>query len=153
MQKLDIPGFALFAPACVMFLLALAWGDNVYAWNSATVIGLFCGCFITVCVFVAWEHRAKDNAMIPLSMLRRPIVFFSCCTILLQMGALLMLAYYLPEWFQVVQNASPTRSGVLTLPTVCSEILGAIISGALSTFKPNSSAQSYPPAKNIQLPN
>ncbi|MCJ1405112.1 hypothetical protein MMC11_008338 [Xylographa trunciseda] len=133
LQKLDLPGFALFAPACVMFLLALAWGGNIYAWNSATVIGLFCGSFGTICLFFAWEYREKDNAMIPLGMLRRPVVFFSCWTILLQMGALLMLAYYLPEWFQVVQDASPTRSGVLTLPTVCSEIFGAIISGALTS--------------------
>jgi hypothetical protein len=38
-----------------MFLLALQWGGQKYAWNSGTIIGLFIGSFANLCVFLAWE--------------------------------------------------------------------------------------------------
>ncbi|KAJ9306058.1 hypothetical protein DTO217A2_4530 [Paecilomyces variotii] len=93
-EELDLIGFALFAPACVMFLLAMIWGGTTYPWRSSTTIGLFCGAFAT-----------------------------------LLMGAVLLLSYYLPIWFQVVKNASPTMSGVMILPTAIAQILGAVLAG------------------------
>ncbi|KAJ9249768.1 hypothetical protein DTO207G8_6555 [Paecilomyces variotii] len=93
-EELDLIGFALFAPACVMFLLAMIWGGTTYPWRSSTIIGLFCGAFAT-----------------------------------LLMGAVLLLSYYLPIWFQVVKNASPTMSGVMILPTAIAQILGAVLAG------------------------
>src|SRR5437773_10812792 len=67
--QLDLVGFVTFAPAVVMFLLALEWGGNTYAWRSATIIGLLCGAFGMFAFFLAWEkHKGKD-AMVPLSML------------------------------------------------------------------------------------
>ncbi|KAG6986530.1 hypothetical protein G7Y79_00078g099840, partial [Physcia stellaris] len=42
-ERLDLLGFAIFAPAAIQFLLALQWGGTKYRWNSPTVIGLFCG--------------------------------------------------------------------------------------------------------------
>ncbi|KAJ9215410.1 hypothetical protein DTO166G4_3064 [Paecilomyces variotii] len=93
-EELDLIGFALFAPACVMFLLAMIWGGTTYPWKSSTIIGLFCGAFAT-----------------------------------LLMGAVLLLSYYLPIWFQVVKNASPTMSGVMILPTAIAQILGAVLAG------------------------
>jgi hypothetical protein len=52
--KLDLIGFVLFAPATIQLLLALDYGGNTYPWNSATVIGLFCGAGGTFVVFVIW---------------------------------------------------------------------------------------------------
>ena len=40
-EKLDLLGFAIFAPAAIQFLLALQWGGTKYRWDSATTIGLF----------------------------------------------------------------------------------------------------------------
>lgn len=42
------------------------------------------------------------------------------------MGALSLLAYYLPLWFQVVKGAS-TKSGVMTLPSAISQALGSLV--------------------------
>jgi len=57
LRKLDLIGFLLFTPAVVMFILALQWGGTDYTWDSATVIGLFCGALGNLLVFLAWEHR------------------------------------------------------------------------------------------------
>jgi len=47
------------------------------------------------------------------------------------MGSLILLCYYLPLWFQIVKGVNPLLSGVMTLPTVISQSLGAIFVGKL----------------------
>src|ERR1700733_11151661 len=76
--KLDLIGFALFAPSTIQLLLALEYGGNEYAWNSATVIGLFCGAGGTFIVFLIWEYARGDDAMVPLSMMKHRGVWSSC---------------------------------------------------------------------------
>jgi MFS family permease len=63
-KELDLLGFALFAPASIMLLLALTWGGVRYSWSSATIIGLFCGSAATVALFALWEIRRGDRAMV-----------------------------------------------------------------------------------------
>lgn len=128
-EELDLIGFALFAPACVMFLLAMIWGGTTYPWRSSTIIGLFCGAFAMLLVCIAWVMYRGEKAMIPPNIARKRLVIFGCFTSCFQMGAVLLLSYYLPIWFQVVKNASPTMSGVMILPTAIAQILGAVLAG------------------------
>lgn len=128
-NELDLMGFALFAPACIMFLLALNWGGNQYRWNSATILGLFCGAFATAVVFGVWEFRRGERAMIPLNVIRTRLVFFGCCTSCFQCGSMFLLSFYLPLWFQVVKDATPLMSGVMILPTAISQAVGSIVAG------------------------
>ncbi|KEF56994.1 uncharacterized protein A1O9_07184 [Exophiala aquamarina CBS 119918] len=130
-EELDLVGFLLFAPACIMLLLAIAWGGNEYSWASPTIIGLFCGAFVTSLIFGFWEFKKGETAMIPPRFLRNNLVVFGCCTSCFQNGGMLLLSYYLPLWFQVVKNASPTMSGVDVLPTAISQALSAVMVGKL----------------------
>jgi MFS family permease len=126
---LDIPGFAIFAPSSVMLLLALNWGGNDYAWNSATIIGLLCGSAAVLAIFVYWEIRQQDKAMIPPSLMKLREVYSACVTALIQGGSMLVLVYYIVLWFQVIKHASPSKSGVYTLPSFLSQVLFAALSG------------------------
>src|SRR6187402_3345062 len=75
---LDLIGFSLFAPACIMFLMALQWGGIRHPWISATILGLFGGSIATATVFAFWEQRLGKDAMIPMGMLKKRIVYSSC---------------------------------------------------------------------------
>lgn len=130
-EELDLVGFLLFAPACIMLLLAIAWGGSEYRWASSTIIGLFSGAFIVSLIFAFWEFKKGETAMIPPRFLRNNLVVFGCCTSCFQNGGMLLLSYYLPLWFQVVKNASPTMSGVDVLPTAISQALSAVMVGKL----------------------
>ncbi|GAD91480.1 MFS multidrug transporter [Paecilomyces variotii No. 5] len=130
-EKFDILGFTLFAPAAIQLLLALQYGGNEYAWNSATVIGLFCGAGGTFIVFLLWEARKGDDAMIPFSIMRQRIVWCSCIFGFFLMGTVMIASYYHPIYFQAVKGVSPTLSGVYLLPSILSQLMLAVMAGAL----------------------
>ena len=130
-EKLDLLGFAIFAPAAIQFLLALEWGGTSYPWDSATVIGLFCGAAGMFCLFLEVEYRKGDAAMIPLHMVRQRIVW--CSNLVMFFSFTSVVSYYLPIYFQTARNATPTMSGVYLLPTILSQIMSAITAGYLGT--------------------
>ncbi|KAF2177954.1 efflux pump protein [Zopfia rhizophila CBS 207.26] len=129
--ELDLIGFFLFAPASIMALLALHFGGNDYLWNSSVVIGLFCGAGATAILFVLWERRMGDRAMIPPSMASQRIVYTSAINGSALVAAILVAAQYLPIYFQGVLGYGPAMSGVNTLPGILSQLLMVILSGIL----------------------
>ncbi|KAJ5765128.1 hypothetical protein N7520_004687 [Penicillium odoratum] len=125
-EKLDLIGFFIFAPAMIQLLLALDYGGNQYAWNSATVIGLFCGSGMMFLLFLAWEYRTGTEAMFPLHMSVFVVSFFFFAG-----GMTACATYYLPLYFQVVKGASPMMSGVYMLPNIISQLILVISAGLL----------------------
>jgi hypothetical protein len=74
LPKFDLVGFALFAPAAIMLLLALQFGSSDSPWNSETVIGCFCGSGVTAIILLLWERCMGKDAMMPLEMISPRIV-------------------------------------------------------------------------------
>jgi MFS family permease len=130
-KQLDLIGCALFIPSIIMVMLAMEWGGGRESWNSATIIGLFVGFAVGMIVFVLWELHTGDQAMIPFSLLGNQSVLFSILFAFFFLGSFVVPVYYLPEWFQIVKTASPIRSGVMLLPSVCTQIAGSLLSGVL----------------------
>ncbi|KAI8961510.1 putative MFS multidrug transporter [Daldinia sp. FL1419] len=129
--QLDLVGFAIFAPAAVMFLLALQFGSSEYPWNSSTVIGLFVGAGVTFPIFLWWEHRQGDKAMLPFSMVGRRIVWVSAIYGSALMTTIFVAAQFFPIYFQSVKGVGPTMSGVNMLPSILSSVVFILVSGAL----------------------
>ncbi|KAK7937302.1 uncharacterized protein PG986_014170 [Apiospora aurea] len=128
-STMDLVGFGLFAPAAVQLLLALQYGGNQYSWNSATVIGLLAGGAGTLALFFYWEHTKGKSAMVPLYLLRQRTVWSSCATMFFNIGVTNIISYYLPIYFQAVEDASPITSGVDLLPNILVQIAFAMVSG------------------------
>ncbi|KAK5723694.1 hypothetical protein LTR15_005393 [Elasticomyces elasticus] len=128
-HKLDLIGFVLLSPAIIMALLALQWGGNVYAWDSATIIGLFCGAAGNLLVWAAWNWWKKDDALIPVSMVRRTQVWSGSLVVGFLMSSLYIFVYYLPIYFQSADSASPTMSGVYMLPNILASLILAVAVG------------------------
>lgn len=129
LRKFDFIGLFLFGPSVVMLLLAVQWGGTTRPWNSATIIGLFVGGGLLSIVFALWQVRQGDAAMIPPRLLTERSMLFSCTAEFFAMGAIYISIYYLPEWFQVVRDASSTQSGVMYLPLALSDVFAAIATG------------------------
>jgi MFS family permease len=132
-SEMDFLGFTLFAPAVTMFLIAIMWGGNQHAWNSSTIIGLLVGSVVTGAIFTVWQIHLGDRALIPPKVIKNRFVWSGCLNSAFLMGSLVLLAYYLPLWFQIVKGVNATLSGVMTLPIVVSQSVGAVIAGKLGS--------------------
>ncbi|OOG00347.1 hypothetical protein ASPCADRAFT_202217 [Aspergillus carbonarius ITEM 5010] len=132
LKKFDLFGFVLFAPAAIQLLLALQWGGSKFAWKSSTIIGLFCGSAATFFVFGLWERRMGDEAMIPGQMVKQRIIWCSCMAMSMMFGMTMIMAYYLPIYFQSVRGKSALTSGVDLLPQILCQLVMAVASGILT---------------------
>lgn len=132
-DTLDVLGFLFFAPAIVMFLLALSWGGTAdHHWDSATIIGLFVGCVPIFAIFFAWESHRGSTALLPLGMFRQRVVAAATIVQFFVMGGTMITIYYMPLWFQAVQGRTPTIAGAFLLPMVGAQIVTAVVGGFLS---------------------
>ncbi|GAM41194.1 hypothetical protein TCE0_041r14141 [Talaromyces pinophilus] len=112
-------------------MLAGDGGGTKYAWDSATIIGLFCGAGGNLLIFLAWERSMGHDAMIPLALVRRQAIWSSCLNTAGFIGCAFTTVYYFPIWFQAVKGASPTASGVDMVPLIALEMATTVITGAL----------------------
>ncbi|KAF5489703.1 Efflux pump mokI [Colletotrichum siamense] len=131
--ELDLTGFALFAPTTVMFLIALHWGSTKHGWSSPVVIGLFAASGATLVIFSIWEWHVGEKSLIPFYLIKRRRVWASA----MQSTTLFSLNYvgvnYVPIYFQAVKGVGPSLSGVYMLPSILTQLLSLVISGALVT--------------------
>ncbi|KAI4650350.1 hypothetical protein J4E93_002706 [Alternaria ventricosa] len=128
---LDLLGFALFVPPSVMLLLALQLGSGgKYAWSSSVVIGLFCGAATCAALFILWERRMGDQAMLPGKLLGQRIVWTSCVYASCIITCMMTASVWMPTYFQAVKGDGPTDSGVHVLPSILSQLLVVIATGA-----------------------
>ncbi|KAI1821872.1 major facilitator superfamily domain-containing protein [Xylaria intraflava] len=130
--QLDLLGFVLFAPAAILLLLALQFGSgDTFAWNSPTIIGLFVGSGVGAVLFVFWEWKAGEKAIIPFSMIGNRIVWTSTVQYVGLISAVFVGTQYLPIYFQSVKGVGPVLSGVYLLPGIVTQLILVILSGSL----------------------
>ena len=67
----DWIGGILCIGCIVSLLLALQSGGTEWPWNSASIISLFCVSGVLLLIFMAWEWKIQDKAMLPLRFLRQ----------------------------------------------------------------------------------
>lgn len=133
-RMLDLVGFVIIAGASAQLLLALQFGGNDFAWNSATVIGLFCGAGATFVVWGFWNYRMGEDALLPFSMIIKRVVWSAMATMSFLFSTIFLSAYFLPIYFQAIKGATPFLSGVYLLPSLVSQLIFAVISGLLGKF-------------------
>ncbi|KAL2136481.1 hypothetical protein VTI74DRAFT_3500 [Chaetomium olivicolor] len=131
MKSLDLPGFMLISPAAIMLLLGLQYGGNQYAWDSSVVIGLLVGAGVTFIVFLFWEHRQGDEAMVPFALLTHRIIWSAAGNMFFLMASVLVADFYLAIYFQAVHDDPPLMSGVHMLPATLGIVLFTMLSGIM----------------------
>ncbi|OAQ77948.1 MFS transporter [Purpureocillium lilacinum] len=149
-KSLDLPGFFLICPSAVMFLLGLQYGGNNYPWDSSVVIGLLAGAAVTFCLFIAWERRQGDEAMVPFTMLKHRVIWSAAMTMFFSLSSTLVADFYIAIYFQAILNDSPLMSGVHMLPVTLGMVLFTMISGVLISV-PYIAIQNLVPAEQIPL--
>lgn len=72
--------------------------------------------------------------MVPFSIMRQRVVYFSCLVMMTQYGGMSIVIYYLPVWFQTILGVGPILSGVYFLATAATLITINITTGIIGKF-------------------
>jgi MFS family permease len=129
-HRIDYLGATLMVAGCSALLLALSWGGNEYAWDSATILGLLAGFVVLAVLFVLVEGRAEEP-ILPLRLFRRATFSLSNTATFILGFAMFGSIIYVPLYLQIVKGATPTRSGLLMLPMMAGVIVTSIVSGRI----------------------
>ena len=126
---LDLIGNFILIVAAVMLFLALQFNEQYWAWGSARVVGLLVGSGITAILFVLWQWRQGDKALLPPRIVLQRSVAASCLGAFFIYGTFLVHAYYLPIWFQAIKNDTAIMSGVSLIAYVAGNALFSVVAG------------------------
>ncbi|KAK6220660.1 hypothetical protein LQW54_002105 [Pestalotiopsis sp. IQ-011] len=132
-KQLDPLGFILIAPAVICLLFALEWGDVRYPWADGRIIALFVVFGVCTLSFVGSQVWRKEKATVPPRVALNPSIISACFAYVGTGSVLVIFAFYLPIWFQVIQGKSSQDSGVSLLPFLLGIVFAVIGSGILTS--------------------
>lgn len=128
--QMDLVGCGLILTAVVCYLLALQWGGTTKPWSDSSVIGTLVGFGLISIAFIANEIYMGERASIQPRLVRRRRIWTALAVVFFNSGGFFVLIYYLPLYFQSIQNVGPIASGVRNLPIVIGGVM-SVISGIL----------------------
>jgi EmrB/QacA subfamily drug resistance transporter len=136
-RNFDILGGVIFTISIALLLIGLTnkglvdqATKQLHQWADPSVGGLIIAGLIGVVLFILAEARAKEP-IIPLGLFRNRTYSSSMVSSFFAAFAFFGAIVFLPRWFQVVQNYSPTYSGLAALPLVIGLIASSIVSGLI----------------------
>jgi MFS family permease len=128
--QMDPVGAVLVMGAVISYILALHYGGLEHAWKSSVVIGLFVGFFLLSAVFFVWEWCQEDRAMMPFRIASQRVYWVNSAFAFFFSGAYFLMIFFLPVYFQSVDNVSAAMSGVRNLPLIVAVTISMLGSGA-----------------------
>ncbi len=128
--QMDPVGTVLIMGGIISYILALQYGGVTYAWSSPTVVGLVVAAGVIFILFGLWEWHQGERATIAPRLISQRVVWVNGVTAMLLAGSYFLFIYYLPIYFQSIDNVDPTESGVRNLPIIIALTIMTIVSGA-----------------------
>jgi EmrB/QacA subfamily drug resistance transporter len=126
--KIDYLGATLLMSGVTMLLLVLSWGGSEYAWTSPTILTMGVAALALFAVLVWYERRTED-AILPPRLFAEPIFARGVCLAFISAVGLLGTTFLLPLFFQLVRGADASGSGLLVMPYMISNVIGAYVGG------------------------
>ncbi|KAJ5765323.1 hypothetical protein N7520_004882 [Penicillium odoratum] len=130
-KRMDPVGILLFIPAIISILLALQWGGTTYEWGNLRIIVLFVLFFVLAIGWCYVQHWRQEEATVPPRLLTNRNVLGAVIHATFLGGSFFVFGYYLPIWFQAIEQVSASESGINNLPMVVSMIVCSALGGLL----------------------
>ena len=129
-QTFDWLGLIFLISGVVLFLTGLASGGNgVYAWSSSVVLGTLISGIVCIIAGVINELFTKRIPLIPPRLFRNRTTASVLTWVFLHGFVYTAGIYYMPLYFQAVNGASPTRSGIDLLPASALAGFTSVVTG------------------------
>jgi hypothetical protein len=127
---IDYLGAGVLAGGLGAIVLVTSLGGTTWAWGSAQVVLVAALGVLLLVIFLAVERRAREPVLPPA--LLRDRVFAVAGALSLIVGfALFGSVTFLPLYFQTVDGATPTESGLRLVPMMVGAVVTSIASGQI----------------------
>jgi EmrB/QacA subfamily drug resistance transporter len=128
--RIDHVGAALLVAAVVPVLIVAEKGRD-WGWGSGTSLTLLAVSLVSLAVFLPWERRAGDDAILPLRIFGNGVFRVICFVAFLlgagMFGGMIMLPLYL----QIVRGESPTAAGLMMIPFMAAMMVASLATGRI----------------------
>jgi EmrB/QacA subfamily drug resistance transporter len=131
-HRLDLLGASLVILATTASMLVLTWGGSRYAWISPEILALAAVSLVFWVLFGLRIYHC-DEPILPVEVLKNPIVATATISNFFSMGVNLGLGVYIPLYLQGVRHLDPSSAGVSLVPLMLSMVCGAAFSGWMTT--------------------
>jgi EmrB/QacA subfamily drug resistance transporter len=129
---IDYLGASLLAAGLSAIVLVTSLGGTTWAWGSGTTIVVGGLGVVLLVAFVMAERHAREPVL-PVALLRERVFTVGASLSLVVGFALFGAVTFLPLYFQTVDAASPTGSGLRLVPMIVGLLTTSILSGQLIT--------------------
>jgi MFS family permease len=127
-HRLDVPGAALVVGATSLAMLALSIGRIGGHWTSPTVLGLSAAATVATALFI-WRVKTFAEPLIPLEVLREPVVLRGTIAVAFGMGGFVGLTTIVPIYLQLSNGVGPDVSAIGLIGMAAGTVLGALFTG------------------------
>jgi len=128
--RIDYLGAALITSGISLLLIWVTLAGSQFEWQSLTSFAMVTGAVVLLVIAVIVEFRASEP-IIPLSLFRNRT--FSLATVgSLAVGVSLFgTSVFLSQYMQLARGATPTQSGLLTIPMMGGLLISSTLFGTM----------------------
>ncbi|WP_417555059.1 MDR family MFS transporter [Microbacterium sp.] len=128
--SIDYFGIVLLSVGVSGLLIWVSMGGDQFEWDSVTSYVLAIGSGVLLLAFVLIEVFVREP-LIPMSLFRNRTFTLSVVASIAIGVSMFATSVFLAQYFQLARGATPTESGLMTIPMIVGQMGASIIIGQL----------------------
>ncbi|CAH0142472.1 Multidrug resistance protein 3 [Microbacterium sp. Bi98] len=128
--SIDYFGIVLLAVGVSTLLIWVSMGGSQFDWDSSTSIMLAVTAGVAIAAFITVEFFVKEP-IVPMSLFRNRTFTLSVIASIAIGVSMFATSVFLAQYFQLARGATPTESGLMTIPMIVGQMGASIIIGQL----------------------
>ncbi|MEV8171650.1 MDR family MFS transporter [Microbacterium sp. NPDC077486] len=128
--SIDYFGIVLLAVGVSTLLIWVSMGGNQFDWDSGTSIALIVTAVVAIAAFIVVEFFVKEP-IVPMTLFRNRTFTLSVVASIAIGVSMFATSVFLAQYFQLARGATPTESGLMTIPMIIGQMGASIIIGQL----------------------
>lgn len=128
--SIDYAGIVLISSGVSLLLLWVTFAGTEFEWISWPSLAMVGGALVLLAIAIVVELRA-DEPMIPLGLFRNRTFTLAVIASISVGVAMFGTAVFLSQYMQLARGATPTESGLLTIPMMAGVLIASTVIGAL----------------------
>ncbi|AXL13130.1 DHA2 family efflux MFS transporter permease subunit [Microbacterium foliorum] len=128
--SIDYFGIVLLAVGVSTLLIWVSMGGSQFDWDSSTSIMLVVTAAVAIAGFITVEFFVKEP-IVPMSLFRNRTFTLSVIASIAIGVSMFATSVFLAQYFQLARGATPTESGLMTIPMIIGQMGASIIIGQL----------------------